>query len=218
MIKVYVHNLFFRFEDLAKLKILNLKSNQFQRLPSAVYNLSALIELRVSFNKKLVRIDEQILKLTNLQLLSCYGCELLEYPPYAVCEQGLSAIQKYFTDLSTAEGKEVTEVPIVIVGQVMSGKTSIVRSIQTGSRQLTFRQSTSVLDETTKVFQIEELSLDRTQCRIIDFGGHEVYNFGYTLVLREQCVPMVVVNMKEFYTLSAEKGYNIFITSKLITF
>ena len=189
------------------MKVLDLSGNQFQILPSTVYKLSALTELDVSSNKKLVKIEEQILILTNLKQLECDGCSSLEYPPYTVCKQGLSAIQKYFTDLITAKGKELTKVPIVIVGQVMSGKTSIVRSLQTGSRQLTFRQSTSVLDETTKVFQIEKLPLGNTQCRIIDFGGHEVYNFGYTLVHREQCVPMVVVNMEEFYTLSADKGY-----------
>ena len=125
---MYVYNLFGRFEDLAKLKILTLRNNQFQRLPSAVYNLSNLTQLDVSFNKKLVRIDEQILKLTNLQHLSCYGCELLEYPPYAVCKQGLSAVQKYFTDLITAKGIELTELPDVIAGkQCEQEKTSLVK-------------------------------------------------------------------------------------------
>ena len=114
---MYVYNLFGRFEDLAKLKILTLRNNQFQRLPSAVYNLSNLTQLDVSFNKKLVRIDEQILKLTNLQHLSCRDCELLEHPPYAVCEQGLSAIQKYFTELINAQENELTDLPDVITGK-----------------------------------------------------------------------------------------------------
>ena len=117
MRKVYVHYLFGRFENLAKLKILELSHSKFQQLPSAVYNLSNLTQLDVSHSEKLVRIDEQILKLTNLQHLLCDDCKLLEYPPYAVCEQGLSAVQKYFTDLITAKGIELTELPDVITGK-----------------------------------------------------------------------------------------------------
>ena len=115
MIKVYVHNLFGRFEDLAKLKILKLTSNQFQRLPSAVYKLSALVELDVSYSKELVLIEERILKLTNLQKLECNGCKLLEYPPYAVCKKSLLAIQNYFKD--PAKEIELTGLRDVITGK-----------------------------------------------------------------------------------------------------
>ena len=116
------------------LEILNLRSNQFERLPSAVYNLSNLTQLDVSFCKKLVRIDEQILKLTNLQQLLCYGCELLEYPPYGVCNQGLSAVQKYFTDLITAKEIQLNELPDVITGkQCKQWKTSLVKVLPQGS-------------------------------------------------------------------------------------
>ena len=64
-----------------------------------------------------MRIDEQILKLTNLQHFSCNDCKLLKYPPYAVCKQGLSAIQKYFTELINAQENELTDLPDVITGK-----------------------------------------------------------------------------------------------------
>ena len=64
-----------------------------------------------------MRIDEQILQLTNLEKLSCKDGNLITYPPYAVCQQGLSAIQNYFTDLIAYGAADLTKLPDAITGK-----------------------------------------------------------------------------------------------------
>ena len=102
-----------------------------------MYKLTELEELNLSDNKKLKKLDDKILQLSNLTTLNCLGCDSLVHPPSAVCEQGISAVRKYFTDLQAEIGVELTIVPVAIIGQKYSGKTSIARSVQQGKRILT---------------------------------------------------------------------------------
>ena len=122
-------------------------------------------------------------------------------------------MRKYLTDLRSARGVELTTVPVAIVGQKMSGKTSLVRSLQTGSRKLTNRvkpENSSLLDEAmdeaTKVFKIEDLKLPSSHVKLIDYGGHEVYHIAYQFMLKERYIPLIVVNLAEFLTLSSSRG------------
>ena len=143
-------------------------------------------------------IENKILLLTNLADMNCDDCFWIQHPPYAVCEQGISAVRKYFTDLKADEESRVPAVPVYILGNTMSGKTSLIRSLQRGRRYLTNRRSVSPLDETTKVFHVENLDLQNSKVKLIDHGGHEVYHVTYQLSLRNRCIPLIVVNMEEF--------------------
>ena len=71
-----------------------------------MYNLTELEELDLSYNKKLKRLDDKILQLSNLTKLDCSYGHSLEDPPSVVWEQGISAVKKYFTDLQ-AEKREL---------------------------------------------------------------------------------------------------------------
>ena len=64
-----------------------------------MYKLTALEKLHLSSNKKLKRLDDKILQLTILTTIDCDVCPSLVHPPSAVCNQGISAVRKYFTDL-----------------------------------------------------------------------------------------------------------------------
>ena len=91
-----------RWSSLKQLQELNLSGNNFQQLPPVIYKLSALKTLRMGGNRELKRIEEQILDLTKLEFLECNECLSLEYPPYAVCKQGLFAVKKFFIDFKNA--------------------------------------------------------------------------------------------------------------------
>ena len=149
-------------------------------------------------NTRLETIDRKILLLTSLTNMDCKGCHSLQHPPYAVCQQGISAVKKYLTDLKEDEESRVPAIPVYILGNTMSGKTSIIRSLQQGRRCLTYRDSASFLDETTRVFRFETLNLEHSTIKLIDHGGHQVYKIAYQLSLRDRCIPLIVVNLKEF--------------------
>ena len=171
-----------------------------------MYKLSGLWHLSLDKNEGLLRIEMEILRLYDLRQLSCEGCSSLEYPPYAVCNQGLDAVKKYFNDLISGKGVEVTEVPVSILGEFEAGKSSIKKSLQQGRRYLTRRESKSLVDEATKVFQVDSLSLPNSNIKLVDHGGHGVYHLSYLLCLRERCIPVVVTNLEQFTKISAING------------
>ena len=88
---------YYSLQNLKQLHTLDISNNKFRHLPTVVYKLSELKVLDMVANGKLVRIEKKILHLTGLERLDCTLCSSLEHPPYAVCEQGLHAVVKYFT-------------------------------------------------------------------------------------------------------------------------
>ncbi|XP_067940836.1 malignant fibrous histiocytoma-amplified sequence 1 homolog isoform X2 [Watersipora subatra] len=162
--------------------------------------------LNISGNQNLTKIDEKILSLEHLTDLNCDRCFNLVSPPYGVCQQNLSAITSFFKDLASEQEVELTIVPVLVVGHSMSGKTSLTRSLQSKSRELTNRSETNMLDEATKVFQIEGVQLDNSYAKMIDHGGHEVYHITYRYILKERNIPLIVVNLNTFKSLAEKEG------------
>ena len=196
----------FSFKILTQVEVLVLSGNNFSELSPAVYDLTNLKVLDLSDNSKLARFDQRILQLKNLQVLNCSDSSALIFPPYAVCEQGLAAVRKYLLDYISKQGTTLTQVPVSVVGKTLSGKTSVIKSLQSRKRVLTFRDKKSSSDETTTVFNIEELKLPSSIVKILDHGGNEVYHLVYQLVIREQCVPVVVVDIALFSKLTCSNG------------
>ena len=237
---------------MTKLKKLNLRYNRFKQLPLVVCSLKSLNSLDISFNSELKRLSEQILHLGELQELDCSGNSSLSFPPYAVCKQGTSAVKKYFSDFWGAQGVELTIVPVAVVGQTQSGKTSLVKSLQAGRRILNKRVPSNEnfgdppiesqlgltehgffssachsnadaqigepqganektfadlqLDGATRVFHVKKLMLPNAEIVFVDYGGHEVYHIAYQLMVKDRCIPMLVVNLQELLTVQTSKN------------
>lgn len=156
-------------------------------------------------NISLKSIDAKILNLKHLLELNCRLCPSIKTPPIGVCYQGISAVRKYYKDLKNGEGIEQTVVPAAVIGNKMAGKSSIIRSLQRGTRYLTYRSEKAEQDEGTVVFEMEDLSLGSSLLRMIDFGGHEVYHIIYQLTVKDRCIPIIVVNLEEYVELSIER-------------
>ena len=131
-----MHYIYCSLSNLSQLTQLWLSHNLLEHLPPPIYSLKGLKYLYLIYNERLRRIEEDILQLKNLVVLDCRFCDSLVFPPYAVCKEGLTAVQKYITDLAIAKGVKPTLVPVAIVGNTMSGKTSLVRSLQDRRRYL----------------------------------------------------------------------------------
>ncbi|XP_067944838.1 malignant fibrous histiocytoma-amplified sequence 1 homolog [Watersipora subatra] len=196
LMKCQLRDLPQRLHYLTQLRYLNLSENFLVELPSVVYRMTNLKKLGLSDNKKLTRINSQFAKLQQLTKLYCDRCFSLQSPPYEVCIQGIAAVNKYFADLVEGKGVEQLKVPVAVVGMTGAGKSSLIRSLQSGKRELTYREKNSPFDETTKVFQMEDLN--NSPLKFIDYGGHDIYQMAYQLVIRERCIPLLVVNMEEF--------------------
>ena len=63
----------------------------------------------------------------------------------------------------------------------------------------------------TEVFEVQNITLveddsEQESVNVIDFGGDEVYHYAYQLTFRKDCIPLVVVNMVEYESLSIRFG------------
>jgi len=118
-------------------------------------------------------------------------------------------VRQYYTDLAKGAGKSLPFATIAVLGNTMAGKTSLIRTLQNADRKrvLTNRDPDAVIDETTKVFNVEEVEVDGTVLRLIDMGGQEVYHITYQLTLRQNCIPVIVVNMEQYNKISKESTH-----------
>ncbi|XP_067948730.1 malignant fibrous histiocytoma-amplified sequence 1 homolog [Watersipora subatra] len=190
-----------------KLKMLDhfdISLNEIDKLPPKIWALKELVRLDLSGNEELIALSSQILSLKNLQALWLDGCEALQNPPWNVARQGLPAIQRYYKDL--AGGKEkLVSATVAVIGKCRSGKTSLIKTMQCGTRVLT---GTSRLVEQifTNAFNFEKVSFDERSLYFVDFGGQEIFHHAYRLTLRENCIPVVVVNMHMYVEESERVG------------
>ncbi|XP_067932909.1 malignant fibrous histiocytoma-amplified sequence 1 homolog [Watersipora subatra] len=187
-----------RCHSLQMLRNLSLSSNNIQSLPFWIYKLERLVELVLRENTKLEKIESAVLEMKSLVHLDCRGCENLKVPPYSVCKQGIDAIRKFFVDLAAEKPVKLVEVPVAVIGNTLSGKTSLFRTLKTGKRVLTHRDRSSEQDETTRVFQVEDLPLETTEVKLFDYGGNQVYHLAYQILSEEKCVPLIVVDLADF--------------------
>ncbi|XP_067932967.1 malignant fibrous histiocytoma-amplified sequence 1 homolog [Watersipora subatra] len=195
-----------RCHNLQSLRFFNISQNNIQSLPSWIYNLEKLETLDSSRNDKLLRIENAVLGMKNLVSLDCTLCYNLKEPPYSVCQQGITAIRKFFVDLAADKPVKLVEVPVAVIGNAMSGKTSLFRTLKAGKRILTFRSKSSEQDETTRVFQVEDLPLEATHVKLFDYGGNQAYHLAYHILSKERCVPLIVVDIADFSKIAQTNG------------
>ncbi|KAF6023458.1 hypothetical protein EB796_018236 [Bugula neritina] len=136
--------------------------------------------------------------------------ESLTSPPYTVCVGGLSSTTQYYKDLEFYGYVKLAEVTVALVGRSLSGKSSLIKTLMRsdGKRELMIRESDAVEDETTRVFNMEKLMVGDNVLQFIDFGGNEIYQSTCQLTLKQNCIPIVVVNLKDFEELYFEVSGN----------
>ncbi|XP_067935480.1 malignant fibrous histiocytoma-amplified sequence 1 homolog [Watersipora subatra] len=197
-----------RLKNLSQLDRLDCEGNELTTVPADLFQCRKLCSLNLARNRKLSSIDQSLLEHEHLSYLNCRECPALVSPPYAVCSQGIEAVKSYFEDL-VKDGVELKLVPVSIVGDTMAGKTSLIRSLQSRSRKLTYRNDTSIFDETTRVFDVQNLDLENSQAKMIDHGGHQIYHITYRYILKERNIPLLVVNLEKFKNLTKNKNAKI---------
>ena len=188
--------------NLKELETLDLSENMFRSLPSVVYSLFSLKTLQMWLNTFLQEIEDKILHLEKLETVSCGDCDTLVSPPASVCFQGISAIREHFIDLLLATGIESKEVPVAVVGNNNTGTSSVIKSLLEGKLTILPSQELGLLDGTTDIFKIEDLPLEHSHVKLLNYGSRRVYSISKHLALPDRCVPLVVVDIQEYSRLS----------------
>lgn len=145
--------------------------------------------------------------LTELQEANVFACESLKSPPKEVYGRGVESIRQYFKDLALGRSKVIPAVTVAVIGQTMAGKTSLIKTLQSEAkvRVLTNRGPGAANDPTTKVFNVESVTVEKVVLRFIDVGGQEVYHTTYQLTFRDSCIPLVVVSMEQYQKMRKDK-------------
>ena len=186
------------------LEILDLQKNAFKKFPEQLCHLKNLKNLNLNENGDLETLDSGIQAMSALSELSLHSCYALSSPPLNFCNQGILAVKQYFTDLERGVSESLPSVTVAIIGRALAGKTSLIWTLQRQERCCTGYVKGD--HRATQVFEFEDVEVQNTKFRFIDFGGQDIYHQTYRLTLRENCIPVVVVDLKEYDGLSRTIG------------
>ena len=190
------------FRMLEALRLLDLQNNTFERFPVQLCQLKKMEKLNLNENGHLKTLDSGIQSMKELSDLSLRSCFALSSPPLNFCMQGIDAVKQYFADLSKGVSEKLPSATVAVIGQSGAGKTSLIWTLQRDRRVCTGYAKGD--QRATKVFNVEEVEVKKTTLRFIDFGGQDIYHQTYRLTLRENCIPVIVVDLQEYDRLSNE--------------
>ena len=190
-----------------KLQSLELRDNSLIELPDWFYQLQSLTDLHLDGNSSLTRLHPHV---ASLHTFTDEECDSITEPPSAVCQGGLEDIRQYYNDLKEGSA-EIVLSTIVLIGRKEAGKSTLLRAMQNGFSAEAMPEDV----KKTSVFEFQKVNLkhfdDRQELQtqevqIIDFGGDDVYHYAYQLTFRDNCIPIVVANIKEYEQKSKEWG------------
>ncbi|XP_019614111.1 PREDICTED: malignant fibrous histiocytoma-amplified sequence 1 homolog [Branchiostoma belcheri] len=159
---------------LTQLERLDLSRNQLQTLPAKFAQLSSLRDLDVS--------DNPLIK-----------------PPVEVCRQGIAAIKQYFDEVERSEEKTSAHLKVVVLGEKMAGKTSLVQTLDRGKSTLTEEEDRTHCVEITQWAPDDNITFE-----VYDFGGHDVYHLTHQFFLTPAAFYLLLVNLQT-YSCSEER-------------
>ncbi|XP_078616326.1 uncharacterized protein LOC144884731 [Branchiostoma floridae x Branchiostoma japonicum] len=186
-----LHTLPTEFGQLTNVKVLELPNCQLRTLPAEVGRLTQLERLILKGNR-LQTLPAEVGKLTNLLHLNVNRNSLTK-PPSAVCGQGITAIRQYFEELERSEEKVSARLKVVVLGEKMAGKTSLVQTLRRGESSLTEEEDRTHCVEITQWEPDDNITFE-----VYDFGGHDVYHLTHQLFLTHDALNLLTVNLQSY--------------------
>ncbi|XP_013414975.1 malignant fibrous histiocytoma-amplified sequence 1 homolog [Lingula anatina] len=175
--------------QLKKLKELNLSYNWLKELPLPVCQLKTLETLDLMDND-ITTMPPEITQLKNLKELNLKN--KLMQPPQEVADRGKEAVFRYFDDLIRTKATTSSRLQVHILGEICVGKTSLVKTLTSGTPFLT-----SMADRTHVMEQIAWSPKEDVFLNINDFGGHEVYRVAHNFFITEEALTLIVFNLQD---------------------
>ncbi|CAM9975932.1 unnamed protein product, partial [Choristocarpus tenellus] len=196
-------------------------------IPESLGKLSALTELYLHHNKlsgkcevgHLLNLKVVWLKIfflsafskeAALRLRSCmhltqlylYGNKWVS-PPAKVVEGDLEAIIRYHEALELSGSTKSYRLKVVLVGEVLAGKTSLARSLLAGQPYLT------TLEDRTRGVDIDSWKPKRDdplELILWDFVAHKEYDSMRPFFLSTGALHLLVVDLNKFYHEESDRG------------
>ncbi|XP_019627981.1 PREDICTED: malignant fibrous histiocytoma-amplified sequence 1 homolog isoform X2 [Branchiostoma belcheri] len=180
--------------QLTNIKHLDLSNCELRTLPSEVGRLTQLLyieRLDLSWNS-LDALPVEIAQLTNVSGLDVIGNPLIK-PPAEVCSHGINAIRQYFHELEHSEEEVSARLKVVVLGEKMAGKTSLVQTLSKGQSTLTEEEDRTHCVEITQWAPDDNITFE-----VYDFGGHDVYHLTHQFFLTPDAFYLLVVNLQTY--------------------
>ena len=187
---------------LTRLTRLNLQGNRLTSVPATIGQLTNLVELYLG-NNQLTAVPETIARLTNLTRLDLDGNEHLSSPPQEIQAQGTEAVLAFLRALAASSATEpATESSIerwaskiLIVGEAMVGKTSLVKQL--------FGETFDPREPQTHGLRVRSLLLSHPEragvemaLDVWDFGGQLEYRATQRFYLTDRSLFVLVWNAR----------------------
>ncbi|XP_013378813.1 malignant fibrous histiocytoma-amplified sequence 1 homolog [Lingula anatina] len=148
------------------------------------------------------KLPSSMSQLTQLKSLLLEEDSMVR-PPATICQHGTDAILQYLFALLETRATKACTLQLNFLGEVARGKTSLSRTLQSGTPSLT-----SSVDRTSVVEQGTWNPEDHIRFNINDFGGHQSYRVGHPLFISEAGVVCIVFNSLQYDPLSEEDFTN----------
>ncbi|CAH1239454.1 MFHAS1 [Branchiostoma lanceolatum] len=177
--------------QLTNVKYLDLSHCQLHTLPPEVGRLTKLEWLDLSFNQ-LQTLPAEVGQLSSTCNLDVDGNPLIK-PPAEVCSEGIDAIRQYFEELERSDEKVSARLKVVVLGEKMAGKTSLVRTLVSGVSTLTEEEDRTHCVEITQWTPDDNITFE-----VYDFGGHDVYHLTHRFFLTQGALNLLTVNLKTY--------------------
>ncbi|XP_078697542.1 uncharacterized protein LOC144925429 [Branchiostoma floridae x Branchiostoma belcheri] len=206
---------------LTQLEMLDLRSNPLQTLPAEIGQLTDIEHLDLSEcelrtlppevgrlthlewllldDNSLEALPVEIAQLTNVSDLDVSGNPLIK-PPAEVCSHGINAIRKYFDELEHSEEEVSARLKVVVLGEKMAGKTSLVQTLSRSQSSLTKEEDRTHCVEITQWAPDDNITFE-----VYDFGGHDVYHLTHQFFLTQGALNLLTVNLLKYRC--TEQGY-----------
>ncbi|KAI8488277.1 hypothetical protein Bbelb_338730 [Branchiostoma belcheri] len=183
--------------QLTNAKHLDLSNCKLRTLPPEVGRLTQLEELNLIRNQ-LQTLPAEIGQLSSLHHLDVRGNPLIK-PPAEVCRRGIAAIRQYFDELERSKEAISAHLKVVILGETMAGKTSLVQTLESGKSTLTEEEDRTHCVEITQWATDDNITFE-----VYDFGGHDVYHLTHQFFLTPDAFYLLLVNLQT-YSCSEER-------------
>ncbi|CAH1239456.1 MFHAS1 [Branchiostoma lanceolatum] len=177
--------------QLTNVKHLYLSNCELRTLPPEVEGMSQLERLNLRDNQ-LQTLPTEVGQLVSVNDLDVNGNPLIK-PPAEVCRQGIHAIRQYFKELERSEEKVSARLKVVVLGEKMAGKTSLIQSLERGESSLTEEEDRTHCVEITQWAPDDDITFE-----VYDFGGHDVYHLTHQFFLTPDAFYLLLVNLQTY--------------------